>query len=195
MSRVTIADWYGRVNETWDAHGAGFGMQALSPEESIKAAKKIYRFMFGKSFPGDVRATSGRRVTWIRRGVMSVNPDRQERNARGLRALVHDLSHYGHFKLYPGERPHSGTHARLEIRIIKQAIARGWLEGALAPPAPVPEPEPSAAKAEARQRKIDALGKRLEAWERKQRRAENAIKKIRRSLAAYARADARKGGQ
>jgi hypothetical protein len=67
-----------------------FGGQqpVLSPEESLAAAKKLYRHAMGKSWKGEWRLTTGNRKTWveydrtIRKNVFFVNPDRQGRYNR-----------------------------------------------------------------------------------------------------------------
>jgi len=121
----------------------------LSPEESLVAARKLYRHAFGKAFPGEVKLTTGNRYTWVRRGVLSVNPDKREGHTRGLRSIIHDLSHYAHSRLNPKDAPHSIRQARLEARLAKFALERGWHEGGLAKPKPVPvQPEPVEAPVE-----------------------------------------------
>jgi len=109
----------------------------LSPEESLVAARKLYRHAFGKAFPGEVRLTTGNRYTWVRRGVLSVNPDKREGHTRGLRSIIHDLSHYAHSRLNPRDAPHSIRQARLEARLAKFALDRGWHEGGLTKAKPV----------------------------------------------------------
>src|SRR5688500_10089818 len=84
----------------------------LSPEESLIAAKKLYRHAFGRAFPGKVELASGNRYTWVRRGVLYVNPDKRELHTRGLRSIIHDLSHYAHSRLNPRDAPHSIRQAR-----------------------------------------------------------------------------------
>src|SRR5436190_12558162 len=87
--------WDKLVNERW-----GGEQPVLSPDESIAAAKRLYRKAMGRPWTGGVRITSGNRITWIRRGVLVVNPDKRERDARGLRAIIHDLSHFAHSRLH-----------------------------------------------------------------------------------------------
>jgi hypothetical protein len=127
MSKVTIAEWYTRVNSTWERYGAEIPQP--TPEQAMAGARKLYRFAFGKSFEGRVVLTSGRRYTYVRwdyhaRGYrMSVNPNAWD----GERGIVHLLSHYAHQRLNPGVRPHGAKHARIEIAMIKEVIKRGWL--------------------------------------------------------------------
>jgi len=124
MGKVTIREWYRRVNDTWLEAGFGdAGIPRPTPEEAIAGARKLYRWAFGVAFDGEVKLTSGNRYTWIRRGVMAVNPNSWD----GERGIVHLLSHYAHDKLNRHARPHSAAHARVEIAMIRQVIKRGWL--------------------------------------------------------------------
>ena len=119
MSKITRKTWYERVNATWPVF-----VPKPTPEEAIRGARKLYRFAFGKPFTGTVRITTGNRYTWIRRGVMYVNA---ADGWDGRRGIVHLLSHYAHSRLNPGAGDHTGAHARLEIRMIKEVLKRGWL--------------------------------------------------------------------
>lgn len=176
MSRVTRKEWYNRVNALWPADIRERPLTAL---EAIRAARKLYRFVRGKSISAhSVRLTSGNRSTDIRSGVLFVNPQGAKRDPhRGWEALVHDLSH----RLI--NVAHGGEHARLEIRMIKEVVKRGWLNGTLrdTPKPAAPAVDPRNVK---RARTVAAIAR----WEAKARRAENALLKLRRSLAAQDRA-------
>lgn len=134
-----------RKKEVWDRlvnDRFGAEQPILSGEESVKAAKRLYRFAMGKPFPGQVQLVSGNRYTWVRRGVLNVNPDKREHAARGLRALIHDLSHYCHHRLHPLDAPHSIRQARLEGRMAGYAVKYGFLDGKLkSKAAPKPKPD------------------------------------------------------
>jgi hypothetical protein len=129
--------------------------------------------------------TSGNRYTWVYRGELHVNPDRAEMTGRGWVALVHDLSHFAHRRLNPGVRPHSGTHARLELSMIKEVIKRGWLFGSLKKPEK-PQPE----KRDERAIKFLRVEAAIILWERKLKRAQTALKKLERQRRYYARSQA-----
>lgn len=142
MRAGTVRDpglWDRLVNERW-----GGQQPVLSPEDSIKAAKRLYRHAMGREWKGEVRLTSGRRYTWVRRGVLVVNPDMPQRDCRGLRAMIHDLSHYAHSRLHPSDAPHSRRQAQLEGKLVTYALNAGWLDGEVRRigPAPQPKPEP-----------------------------------------------------
>lgn len=181
MSRVTRKEWYNRVNALWPADIRERPLTAL---EAIRAACKLYRFVTGRTISAKhVRLTSGNRSTDIRSGVLFVNPQGAKRDThRGWEALVHDLSH----RLI--NTAHGGEHARLEIRMIKEVVKRGWLDGTLrdAPKAAAPAVDPRNVK---RARTVAAIAR----WETKARRAENALRKLRRSLAAQDRAATKRG--
>lgn len=141
MRAGTVRDpglWDRLVNERW-----GGVQPVLSPEDSIIAAKRLFRFAMGREFRGEVKLTSGRRYTWVRRGVMAVNPDMRQAHARGLRAIIHDLSHYAHSILHPDDAPHSRRQAQLEGRMVTYAINAGWGDGQVRRLGPAPQPKPA----------------------------------------------------
>ena len=123
----------------------------LSGEESVAAARRLYRHAMKKPFAGEVKLTSGNRYTWVRpltvtrkgnrvrTSVLAVNPDKRELHARGLRALIHDLSHYCHQRLHPQDDPHSARQAYLERDLVDYAIKSGFLDGKLARAKPAQE--------------------------------------------------------
>lgn len=134
-TRRDHALWDKRVNDQWSGR-----QPVLSPEESLLAAKKLYRHAMGKAWPRKWELTSGRRYTWPRSGVFYVNPDRRGFGTRGLRDIVHLISHWCHRRLHPGDKPHSIRQLRLEAKLTKFALDRRWHEGALRKE---PKPEPT----------------------------------------------------
>jgi hypothetical protein len=143
MRSGTVRDpglWDRLVNERW-----GGQQPVLSPEDSVIAAKRLYRQAMGREWTGPVKLTSGRRYTWVRRGTLVVNPDMPQFRMRGLRAMIHDLSHYAHSRLRPNEAPHSRHQVRLEGKLVTYAINAGWGDGQVRKlgPAPKPKAEPA----------------------------------------------------
>lgn len=169
MSRVTRKEWYRRVNAAWPAD-----VPPLTAPEAVRAVRRLYRFGLRRTFRGEVRVTSGRRYTWMYHGVLFVNPE------KGWKDLVHLISHYAAERLEPGAA-HGGYHARMELRMIKAVIRRGWLSGALR------DPERAPVVVDERAARQGRLAVRLVAWERRAKRAATALKKLRRQLQYYAR--------
>lgn len=156
MSRVVRKEWYARVNACWPAD-----VPALTAPEAIRAGRKLYRFAMGDTWQPEPVVSSGNRHTWIRHGVMYVNPE------RGWLSLVHNLSH----ALCDADGPHGADHARLEMRMIKHVVKSGWLAGALKD-----KPKPARPESDTRVVKYARTLACLGLWERKHKRAENAIK-------------------
>ncbi len=181
MGKVTIREWYTRVNGAWPPDSG-----VPTGPEAVRAARRLYRYATGCTWTGPVILTSGNRYTWIQNGEFRVNPDRAPE--RGWRALVHDLSHWVHRRQHPDARPHSGTHARTELRLIKEVVKRGYLTGALVDD-PKSEPPKPTAGAE-RAKKLARLRVRQRAWETKARRATRVLKKLDRQIRAAQRLQA-----
>jgi hypothetical protein len=132
--------WDRLVNERW-----GGVQPVLSPEDAVKAALRLYRHGMGRAWTGKVRVASGNRRTWVRDGVLVVNPDERQRDCRGLRAMIHNISHWCHYRLHPTEAPHSRRQAQLEGKLVTYAIKAGWADGQVRRigPAPQPKAEPA----------------------------------------------------
>lgn len=137
----------------------------LTEVEAERAAKRLYRFVFKKACKLKVVITSGRNHSYIRNGVLRVNP------TQGWDNLVHGLSHSFYRRLHPGAKPHSGQHGSLERHMIQHAIASGWLDGKLKP---VSNKQPTDEQLVRYERVLASMGR----WESKAKRAENALKKL-----------------
>lgn len=180
-----------RDPELWDrlVNSQFNGQQPiLSGEESLVAARKLYLHAFGrKARKWKWELTSGNRYTWPRRGVFLVNPDKRQRDARGLRAIIHDMSHYCHSRLNPNDSAHSARQARLEARLVKFALDRKWHEGALKTepkPEVVPEEKPKPDKVVLRYRRMvarrDKYARELARFERLAAKAEREVRQYER---------------
>ncbi len=110
--------------------------------------------------------TAGGRRCWA-----STTPTDSSNHFKGWGRLIHDVSHIVFSARHPSFRPHDGGHATLEREIAEYVVRKGWLE-------PKPKIDPKVVRAA-------RLRTRLQRWESKAKRAQNAIKKLRRTLARY----------
>lgn len=143
--------------------------------EATTAVKRLYRLAMGKKWSGKVKLTSGRRYTWPRYGVYTINPGGH--HFGGWRDLVHDVSHYCHRRRHPDKRPHDFRHLILEREMVSHVVKSGWLEGKLK--------RPEKTKADPKDVRYQRILQRIASWERKQRRAQTALKKLSRAKAYY----------
>lgn len=175
--------WEQLVNCHWNGE-----QPVLSPEESIKAAKRLFRHAMGWPWQGPVKLVSGRRYTYVRHGVLRVNPDMRQRDCRGLRAMIHDLSHYCHRRLHPNDAPHSKRQAQLEGRLVRYAIRSGFLDGTLAPRPKASASEPVAKpKPDKVQVRYQGMCKRQAKWAAELERAKRLLAKATKERKAYER--------
>jgi len=150
----------------------------LTAPEAVRAASKLWRFVFGVGCPRDIFVTSGNRYTGESRRGLEVNPD------RGWRHFVHELSHAMWTRYAPTYRGHGADHGRFESKVAREVVKRGWLAGALKD-APSDKPAPTLADKHAAERKrIEA---RLTSWQRKERLAANGVARVERELVAHDR--------
>ena len=159
---------YVKVNAEWPNP-----LPALTPQEAVSAAKRLYRFGMKRAWKRSIEITSGNRYTWIRGGVFYVNPD------KGWHDLVHDISHLVHQRLHPERSGHDFRHAHLERAMVVEVISKGWLDGKLRREA---KPTP-----DARTVRHQSVLRRIKLWESKRKRADNALKKLAKQKAYYER--------
>lgn len=159
---------YKNINTQWPET-----VPPLTGQEAISATKRLWRLATGKAYRGKFQLTSGNRYSYPRSGVFYVNPE------RGWQRLVHDLSHAAHQRVHPSKRPHHWLHGDLERRMAEMVITKGWLEGKLRRD---PKPKPDIRLV--REQRIQA---RIATWERKLKRAENALRKLRRQERYYSK--------
>lgn len=169
---VARKEWYQRVNAALPNE-----LPPMTAAEAVRAAKKLWRWGMQDKCWYPIRVTSGRRYTWEHGGVLYVNPD------RGWDTFCHDMSHLLWRKANGNAaKPHEKGHAKFELSLRKEVVKRGWLTGVLKD-----QPKPEKRQADPRVEKLRRIVVRMDQWEAKKRRAENAIKKLSRSRRAYER--------
>lgn len=174
MSAVPMREWYRRVNQVWPKE-----VPPLTERAARTAAKRLWRWATGNKLPFRIEYTSGRRrytrIAYDGGLRLVVN------SSRGWGHFVHDLSHVIWRHENWDARPHEKGHAQLELRMRKEVLRRGWLDGKLDASINVESkdaPPPSAL--DVRREKHERVLAAIERWERKLARAENALKKLRR---------------
>ena len=154
-------------------------LPAISREEAERAARLIVR-TFGKRSDGgpnmafNMKAPRAARRCWISTKE-TVGP------SKGWGRLVHDLSHMIFRRRHPSFRPHDGGHATLEREIAEFVMSKGFLSGTLRPAVKKPS------TTEKRQARLARTEAGIERWQAKLKRAENAIRKLKRRQAALRR--------
>lgn len=187
---------YATVNALWP-EGTNEGRDLVpTAQEAVTACKRLYRFAMGRPFQGRVQVTSGNRRTWIRRGVLIVNPDEGSgpprcfvdgvpvRRGGGWHEIVHSMSHYCANRLYSRKvRGHSSQHAFLEKQMIDKVVSSGWLTGALKRPE-----RPAKPRADVREVRAARVVARIKKWQARRKRAETELRKLRQKARYYEKA-------
>lgn len=155
----------------------------ISRTEAERAARRIYRHFGAATLGGPLmtraaRFNGGVRRCWIS-PLVNAGPN------RGWQRLVHDISHEIFARRHLTFRPHAGGHAVLEREIVEYVIDSRWLQGSLKPPQR-PKPTGQERRIQRLSRTEAAMGR----WESKRRRAERALKKLRRRHQALLRQQA-----
>lgn len=191
-----IARVYRQVNEAW-----GRPVSELGPVPD-NIAKRVVQCL-DRLIMDESRVLS---ITIKHRGRSHVHGRSVVVNTmRGWWPMIHDLAHGYHRIKNVGARPHDPKQALIERAMIEEVVARGWLEQKPAKvkepaePEAMPEamPEPSkpiegtqaidSKRALQLKRQMSVL-KRIEQWERKLRRADNAIRRLKKQARYYERA-------
>ena len=172
---VTRREWYQRVNAVWPEV-----IPPLTADEATRAARKLYRYATGRRLTLPIEITTGNRYTWPHNGVLYVNPD-STRHGSAWQSLVHDMSHWLHHRMN-SDKPHAKSHAKLELRLSKLVVKRGWLNGTLKT-----QQKPPAQAVDARVTRQQRILERLKRWQHKQQRAERALAKLQRQARHYER--------
>ena len=159
--------WDRLVNSKWPSE------KNLVPteQEAIRGAKRLYRIAMGHAWTGKVKLTSGNRYTWIRHGVLYVNPNHSRES--GWKGIVHCISHWAHYRKNPQEKPHSPKQAYIERDLVDYVLSNGWLDGSLKKTKAKPKP-----KIDIVQVRYQRILKREAAWKAKLSRAKNAWSKL-----------------
>jgi hypothetical protein len=162
------------VNDKWPR------LQPIpTDQEAITGAKRLYRKAMGRPWPGKVKIVRGNRHTWIRGGVLCVNPNQYGHN--GWPDIVHGISHYCHRRLNPQDRDHSDKQAYLERDLTDYVLEKGFLEGKLkSKAAPKKKTDPV-------QTRYLKMIERKKNWEKKSARAKNALQKVKTEIRQYER--------
>lgn len=151
----------------------------LTEQEAISAARRLYRWGAKRAWKGKVviKKMRGRSIDF---GTLEMRVDPR----RGWHGIVHSMSHRIHFWKNRHRRdygPHDWRHEALELALIRHVVSKGWLEGRLRrEPKPKPEVDPTQV---ARERTLASISR----WSTKAKRAENALRKLRRRLRYYDR--------
>lgn len=171
---------YERVNGAWPANTRDGRDLKPTAQEAVAACRRLYRFAMKRPFKGIIRTVTGRkRGGWKVEThprdrfktivVIEVNPDRW---GGGWHEVVHMMSHRCAYRLHPGSKAHGPQHHWLELQMVEHVVKSGWLDGKLRRPDKPPVDRAAVRKAR--------LERRIRAWQAKARRAETALRKLRR---------------
>lgn len=183
---------YNEVNAAWPVP-----MPVPTPREAIHGTKSLIRKAFalakedgapraasgyghyvkGRKF----KLTSGRRITWPRHGVWSINPDERRRSAGlgGWSEIVHSVSHWAQRQFWPTENPHGPRHVWLERELAAHAIEcmPRWVVATAG--------EKIKTKPDVRAVRAARVAARIKRWTTIERRATKALKKLHRQARYY----------
>lgn len=156
----------------------------ITRAEAQRAAIKIYKH-FGKAelrsanFDQPIVYKGTARRCWA-----STKPAPGKDPNKGWPRLIHDISHRIFRRRHPGFRPHAGGHATLEREIAEYVVAQGWLcDGS-----PLrPKAKPKLCRAHLQAARLARIEAAMLRWDAKLRRAQNALRKLKRQRGAAER--------
>lgn len=96
----------------------------ITAEEATRAARRLWRYAMGETWRGPVKLTSGHNHTWMRDGILYVNPN-------GWHLMVNDLAWLFFRLANPDQRALPPKVRIVEERLIREVVKRGWLNNKL----------------------------------------------------------------
>lgn len=173
----TARDYNNVVGKIWDENSTREQRFNVHPNLAMNYIRAFWKQVMGSKFPYDLRVGSGNRRTWCHGGVFTVNPD------QGWHDINHDMSHYLERRI-TGDA-HSDHHLRLE-RDGAKLICRRFLRDE-------PYEPPKAQVRDLVAERAARVEKNIANWEKKQSRANNALKKLYKKRRYYEKALAERG--
>lgn len=160
-NRIMHKAWEGvsveQVFNVWENHAANY-------------CRAMYKKATGRKLKVKIRFGTGNRYTWIRRGVLTINP------SSGWKEINHDFTHC--IERRTTGDAHSDTHLELERHGAELIRKRFLTEGK--PPEKV---KPTTR--ELQQKRAASVERRITLWEAKLRRSQNALVKLRKQKRYY----------
>lgn len=167
---MATANDYNRImRKAWDGvpNSQMFNVWSNHAESYCRA---MYKKATGRKFPYKIRIGSGNRRTWVRSGVLTVNPD------QGWHDINHDFTHW--IERRTTGDAHSDNHLQLEregaILIRRRFLTDGK-----------PEEKPKPTTRDLQEKRAASVERRILSWERKAKRAANALSKLRKQKRYY----------
>lgn len=174
---------YGQLNAAWPDD-----LKAPTPREALAGTKRLIKLCYrhakeegvfsGKPMKRRFKIVSGNRHTWLNDGVWCVNPNYTWPGFGGWKGIVHGVSHWAQRRFWPNEKPHGPRHVWIERMLADYAI-KHFLDGSHVRPL---KDRPPVNVIDVRAARV---AKRIKQWEAKRRRAENALKKLRKQDRYY----------
>lgn len=168
---ATARDYNRIMHKAWD----GVSTQQVFnvwPRHAASYCRAMYKKATGRKLNLPIRYGTGNRLTWARDGVLTINP------SSGWKEINHDFTHW--IERRTTGDAHSDHHLQLE-RDGAQMIRRRFLTDGPEPKVEKPKRDLVAERA----KRVDA---NIERWEKKLKRAETALKKLRKKKRYYDKA-------
>lgn len=162
-------------------------LPSITRQEAERAHNRLVRH-FGRKELGSAHQLSDVRPYPVRICWISKQSTSATNHFKGWGRLIHDTSHHVFRRRHPTFRPHDGGHAVLELEMAAYVVAKGWLDGILRPSE---KPKPNTAQR--RRVRLLQIENNLARWASKLRRAENALRKLKRQKATLMRAIIKEG--
>lgn len=163
-NRIMRKAWEGVPNEQ---------MFNVWPNHAVSYVKAMWKQSTGYKLKWKIRIGTGNRRTWVRGGVLTVNPD------QGWHDINHDLSHF--IERRTSGDAHSDNHLENERRGAELIRKRFLTTGK-------PDEKSKPTTLDLQQKRATSVETRILKWERKAKRAQNALSKLRKQKRYYEKA-------
>ena len=132
VSKEAMA-WYKKADQVWTSVGETSHDNVSWKEDRIcfktasRAAKAMWKSEFPKQrFPYEIIKAEGRRYSWVRRNVLSINTQ------RNWAAFIHDFGHWMGIKHQRRNKNwkthHCAEHAIMEWKLSRMIVDKGYID-------------------------------------------------------------------
>jgi len=173
---------YERVNALWRDNRQPIRFESRSSQVDFVVAKRLLRNLWrrevGTKFPyRTIKQVTGRKNTWVYRGVVNINCE------KGWADIVHLWSHWIDNRVNPYRRPHSAEHSMIEYRCTKHFFEKDYMQ----------QSTDALSKPKVKKRvnvvaqRYERMLKRQKAWSRKLKLAQTHLAKVEKEIRKYER--------
>lgn len=174
---------YERVNALWRDNNQPIRATSNNSHVDFVVAKRLLRNLWrqevGTKFPyKTIRQVTGRKNTWVYRGVLNINCN------KGWADIVHLWSHWIDRRINRSLRPHSAEHSMIEYRCTKHFFDKSYMQASVDA---LSKPKEKKIRVNVVAQRYQRMLKRQKDWNKKLKLAQTHLAKVEKEIRKYER--------